>query len=213
MKYLKRDNTLPNLPGSIYNLKGKVVNGYVYRKDESYTYVDLGSKMNPRLSNKYLRSIFEQENLPLAKVGQNILIFIREIEDTKGDYSLMALTSKRFTLFCIWNILQEHYRTGEPIVGRLLNSQKGGFCVGFGGFTAFLPSSHLMRGRAPTYNLFLEKARPLMGNLLYFKVLDLNSSTFNIVVSRTSVMSPEGTLMRPSQIEEEEVTWPPLVKR
>ena len=85
MKYLKKDNTLPNLPGSIYNLKGKVLNGYVYRKDKSYTYVDLGSKMNPRLSNKYLRSIFRQENLPLPKVGQSILIFIREIEDTKGD--------------------------------------------------------------------------------------------------------------------------------
>lgn len=201
MKYFKKDNTLPDLSKSTYNFKEKFIEGYVYRKDKSYTYVDLGLKVNPRLSNRYLRNIFEKENLPLAKVGQSISMFIEEIENAKGEYSLRVMTSKRYTFFCIWNTLRKHYATEEPIVGRLLNSHKGGFCVGFGGFTAFLPSSHLMRGRAPTYNLFLERARPLMGNLLYFKVLNLNPSTFNVVVSRTSVMSPEGTLIRPSRVQ------------
>ena len=199
------NSTFPNISGSIYNLKGKVIEGYVYRKDNSYTYVDLGLKMNPRLSNKYLRKVFKMENLPLAKVGQSILIFIKEMEDMDGDFSLMVLTPRRYTLLRVWGILQEHYRTEEPIVGRLLNAIKGGFTVGFGGFTAFLPSSLLMRGRAPTYNLFLKKARPLMGNLLYFKILALNSSKINFVVSRTAVMSPEGTLLRPSQKKDDKM--------
>lgn len=123
------------------------------------------------------------------------------MENMEGDHSLRVLTPRKYILSKVWDVLVDHYKTGEPIVGRLLNPIKGGFIVGFGGFIAFLPSSHLLKGRSPTYDHFLKRVRPFIGTLLYFKILELSVSRrrLNFVVSRTAIISSEGTLKRPSE--------------
>ena len=49
-----KEDYFPDLRNSVQNLKGRTLEGKVYYKDNSYVYLDLGSKTNPRLSDRLL---------------------------------------------------------------------------------------------------------------------------------------------------------------
>merc|ERR1711998_137164 len=182
----------------IYNLKGRVVKSNVYFKDKSYLYLDLGSKTNPRLSDRYLKKNLGHKEKTSLGVGKEIDFSIEEMETSDGDLLLTLPKKAGNERKKIWSALKEHYEREAPVVGRILNPVKGGFSVGFSGFIAFLPNSHLVKGRSPSYSHWLKRTRPYIGALLYFKILELNPNERNFVVSRTAALTSEGTLRQPS---------------
>lgn len=189
-------NKLAN--GLIKNLRGRVVKSNVYFKDNSYLYLDLGSKVNPRLSNRYLKKNLGREERTSLEVGREIDFSIKEMETYEGDLLLTLPKKSDNGRKEVWSALKAHYEKEEPVIGRILNPVKGGFTVGFSGFTAFLPNSHLVKGRSPSYSHWLKRTRPYIGALLYFKILELNPNERNFVVSRTAALTSEGTLRQPS---------------
>ena len=194
----KTGDSFGELLSPLQNVTGRTLEGTVYHQDNSYTYLDLGSKTNPRLSNRFLNRSLNPEDRDTLHVGKKMNFTIDNMETVDGDLLLTSPRRDGHDPKAIWAILKNHYDTEEPVIGRILNPVKGGFSVGFAGFTAFLPNSHLVKGRSPSYSHWLKRTRPYIGALLYFKILELNPSERNFVVSRTEAITPEGTLRRPS---------------
>ena len=192
-----KENYFPDLRYSLQNLKGRTLEGTVYHRDNSYVFLDLGSKTNPRLSNRFINKALGSEGKASIDVGKNLNFTINEMETMEGDLLINIPKEDSHNPQKIWNTLKKHYENEEPIVGRILNPVKGGFSVGFAGFIAFLPSSHLVKGRSPTYSHWLKRTRPYIGALLYFQILELNPSRRNFVVSRIEALTAEGTLRPP----------------
>ena len=195
----KADDCFSGLLSPLQNITGRTLEGTVYHQDNSYAYLDLGSKTNPRLSNRFLNRSLDPEDRDTLRVGKKMNFTIDEMETVDGDLLLTSPRRDGHDPKAIWAVLKNHYDTEEPVIGRILNPVKGGFSVGFAGFTAFLPNSHLVKGRSPSYSHWLKRTRPYIGALLYFKILELNPSERNFVVSRTEALTPEGTLRRPSE--------------
>ena len=195
----KTGDCFGELLSPLQNVTGRTLEGTVYHQDNSYAYLDLGSKTNPRLSNRFLNKSLNPEDRNTFHVGKKMNFTIDEMETVDGDLLLTPPRRDGHDPKAIWAVLKNHYDNEEPIIGRILNPVKGGFSVGFAGFTAFLPNSHLVKGRSPSYSHWLKRTRPYIGALLYFKILELNPSERNFVVSRTEALTPEGTLRRPSE--------------
>jgi ribosomal protein S1 len=195
----KTDNCFGELLSPLQNVTGRTLEGTVYHQDNSYAYLDLGSKTNPRLSNRFLNRSLNPEDRDTLHVGKKMNFTIDEMETVDGDLLLTSPRRDGYDPKAIWAVLKDHYDNEEPVIGRILNPVKGGFSVGFAGFTAFLPNSHLVKGRSPSYSHWLKRTRPYIGALLYFKILELNPSKRNFVVSRIEALTPEGTLRRPSE--------------
>lgn len=194
-----KEDYFPNLRNSVQNLKGRTLEGKVYYKDNSYVHLDLGSKTNPRLSDRFVSRALDSEERSTFGVGKSLNFTISEMETMEGDLLMSIPKKNSHDPKEIWKALKEHYQNEEPVIGRILNPVKGGFSVGFAGFTAFLPNSHLVKGRSPSYSHWLKRTRPYIGALLYFKILELNPAERNFVVSRTAALTAEGTLRRPSK--------------
>ena len=194
----KTGDCFGELLSPLQNVTGRTLEGTVYHQDNSYAYLDLGSKTNPRLSNRFLNRSLNPEDRDTLHVGKKMNFTIDEMETVDGDLLLTSPRRDGHDPKAIWAVLKNHYDNEEPVIGRILNPVKGGFSVGFAGFTAFLPNSHLVKGRSPSYSHWLKRTRPYIGALLYFKILELNPSERNFVVSRTEALTPEGTLRRPS---------------
>lgn len=195
----KTDDSFGELLSPLQNVTSRTLEGTVYHHDSSYTYLDVGSKTNPRLSNRFLNRSLNPEDRDTLHVGKKMNFIIDEMETVDGDLLLTSPRRDGHDPKAIWAVLKTHYDNEEPVIGRILNPVKGGFSVGFAGFTAFLPNSHLVKGRSPSYSHWLKRTRPYIGALLYFKILELNPSERNFVVSRTEAITPEGTLRRPSK--------------
>ena len=194
----KKNDHFGGLLKPLQNVTGKKLECIVYHQDSSYVYLDLGSKTNPRLSNRFINKSLSAEERKVLNVGKKMDFTIDEMETVDGDILLTSPRHDGHDPKAIWGVLKSHYDNEEPVIGRILNPVKGGFSVGFAGFTAFLPNSHLVKGRSPSYSHWLKRTRPYIGALLYFKILELNPAERNFVVSRTEALTPEGTLRRPS---------------
>jgi len=73
-------------------------------------------------------------------------------------------------------------------LGRLLNTVKGGFSIGVGGFVAFLPNSQLLKGKSPSLAHWSERIRPYIGSVLAYRILKTDFMKRNIILSRTAVL-------------------------
>ena len=85
----------------------------------------------------------------------------------------------------IWKLIENAYTKRYLVKGRILNIVKGGFSVGLSGIVAFLPNSHLVKGKSPTHKHWVERTKPFIGSILAFKILKMNPARRNIILSRT----------------------------
>ena len=185
------------MKNSVTNTRGRIIDGTLYQKG-SRSHFDFASKTSPRLSKRFVQESIGMEKEDSMVVGDKLSFRIDEHETSLGDLLCKIENLEEANSLQIWEHLKERYDAGHPLIGRILNPIKGGFCVGFGGYTAFLPNSHLVKGRSPSYSHWLKRTRPYIGALLYFKILELNPIKRNFVISRTEALTPEGTLKIPA---------------
>jgi small subunit ribosomal protein S1 len=165
--------------------EGEVVHGTVVRVDKDEVLVDIGYKSEgviPVAELSIRRSVNPEDEVV---VGDEIDALVLTKEDTEGR---LILSKKRARFELAWKEIERKEDSGEPITGRVIEVVKGGLILDLG-VRGFLPASLVDIRRVQDLDEFL-------GQELRCKVIELNRSRNNVVLSRRAVLEDERKEMR-----------------
>jgi small subunit ribosomal protein S1 len=165
--------------------EGEVVHGTVVRVDKDEVLVDIGYKSEgviPVSELSIRRSVNPEDEVG---VGEEIDALVLTKEDAEGR---LILSKKRARFELAWKTIEQKAETGEPIDGRVIEVVKGGLILDLG-VRGFLPASLVDIRRVQDLDEFL-------GQTLRCKVIELNRSRNNVVLSRRAVLEDERKEMR-----------------
>jgi predicted RNA-binding protein with RPS1 domain len=160
--------------------EGQVVNGTVVRVDKDEVLVDIGYKSEgviPVSELSIRRSINPEDEV---SVGDDIAALVLTKEDAEGR---LILSKKRARFEIAWKAIENSHEKGEPVTGRVIEVVKGGLILDLG-VRGFLPASLVDIRRVQDLDEFL-------GQELECKVIELNRSRNNVVLSRRAVLEEE----------------------
>src|SRR6266511_3967922 len=165
--------------------EGEVVHGTVVRVDKDEVLVDIGYKSEgviPVSELSIRRSVNPQDEVQL---GDEIDALVMTKEDAEGR---LILSKKRARFEIAWKAIEKAADSGEPVTGRVIEVVKGGLILDLG-VRGFLPASLVDIRRVQDLEEFL-------GQELRCKVIELNRSRNNVVLSRRAVLEDERKEMR-----------------
>ncbi|HWG57214.1 MAG TPA: 30S ribosomal protein S1 [Gaiellaceae bacterium] len=165
--------------------EGEVVHGTVVRVDKDEVLVDIGYKSEgviPVAELSIRRSVNPADEV---SVGEEIDALVMTKEDAEGR---LILSKKRARFELAWKKIEAASESGEPVEGRVIEVVKGGLILDLG-VRGFLPASLVDIRRVQDLDEF-------MGKELRSKVIELNRSRNNVVLSRRAVLEDERKEMR-----------------
>ncbi len=165
--------------------EGEVVHGRVVRVDKDEVLVDIGYKSEgviPVSELSIRRSVNPEEEV---QVGDEIDALVLTKEDAEGR---LILSKKRARFELAWKSIEQAAEAGRPVTGRVIEVVKGGLILDLG-VRGFLPASLVDIRRVQDLDEFL-------GQELRCKVIELNRSRNNVVLSRRAVLEDERKEMR-----------------
>src|SRR6202521_5918688 len=160
--------------------EGEVVHGTVVRVDKDEVLVDIGYKSEgviPVSELSIRRSVNPADEV---SVGDEIDALVLTKEDAEGR---LILSKKRARFELAWKAIEAAHERGEPVTGRVIEVVKGGLILDLG-VRGFLPASLVDIRRVQDLDEFL-------GQELRAKVIELNRSRNNVVLSRRAVLEEE----------------------
>src|SRR3954452_11304692 len=173
------DRTLTN-----FN-EGDVVSGTVVRVDKDEILVDIGYKSEgviPISELSIRRSINPDEEVAL---GDTIDALVLQKEDADGR---LILSKKRARFEKAWRRIEEAAESGEPVEGLVIEVVKGGLILDLG-VRGFLPASLVDIRRVQELEEYRDQT-------LRARVIELNRSRNNVVLSRRAVLEEERRELR-----------------
>jgi small subunit ribosomal protein S1 len=165
--------------------EGEVVRGKVVRVDKDEVLVDIGYKSEgviPVSELSIRRSVNPADEVQL---GDEIDALVMTKEDAEGR---LILSKKRARFELAWKRIEQAAESGEPVEGIVIEVVKGGLILDLG-VRGFLPASLVDIRRVQDLDEF-------MGQTLRCKVIELNRSRNNVVLSRRAVLEEERREMR-----------------
>jgi len=165
--------------------EGEVVHGVVVRVDKDEVLVDIGYKSEgviPVAELSIRRSVNPADEV---KLGDEIDALVLTKEDAEGR---LILSKKRARFELAWKSIEKAAESGEPVTGRVIEVVKGGLILDLG-VRGFLPASLVDIRRVQDLDEFLSTE-------LRCKVIELNRSRNNVVLSRRAVLEDERKEMR-----------------
>ncbi len=169
--------------------EGEIIRGRVLDITREYVIVDVGFKSEGIIA---LDEFPEPINI---RVGDNIEVYLESVEDQNGQ---LVLSKQKADFMRVWDRIREAHDAGELVDGRLMRRIKGGIVVDLFGVDAFLPGSQIALRQVPDFD-------ELIGQTLHLKIIKLNKSRRNIVVSRRVVLEQEREKMREQLLSQIEV--------
>jgi small subunit ribosomal protein S1 len=165
--------------------EGEVVSGKVVRVDKDEVLIDIGYKSEgviPVSELSIRRSVNPADEVQL---GDEIDALVMTKEDADGR---LILSKKRARFEMAWKRIEGAAESGEPVEGIVIEVVKGGLILDLG-VRGFLPASLVDIRRVQDLDEF-------MGQTLRCKVIELNRSRNNVVLSRRAVLEEERKEMR-----------------
>jgi small subunit ribosomal protein S1 len=172
---------VPNYAATMVSFEeGDVVKGKVVRIDKDEVLVDIGYKSEGVIPSHEL-SIRKSVN-PADEVeqGEEVDALVLTKEDADGR---LVLSKKRARFEKAWRRIEAAAESGEPVEGNVIEVVKGGLILDLG-VRGFLPASLVDIRRVHNLDEF-------MGQTLECKVIELNRSRNNVVLSRRAVLEEE----------------------
>src|ERR1043166_5644634 len=160
--------------------EGEVVHGTVVRGDKDEVLVDIGYKSEgviPVAELSIRRSVNPADEVNL---GDEVDALVLTKEDAEGR---LILSKKRARFEMAWKAIEQAAESGEPVNGRVIEVVKGGLILDLG-VRGFLPASLVDIRRVQDLDEFL-------GQQLQAKVIELNRTRNNVVLSRRAVLEEE----------------------
>ncbi len=172
---------VPNYAATMVSFEeGDVVNGKVVRIDKDEVLVDIGYKSEgviPSTELSIRKSVNPDEEVEL---GEEIDALVLTKEDAEGR---LILSKKRARFEKAWRRIEAAAESGEPVEGSVIEVVKGGLILDLG-VRGFLPASLVDIRRVHNLDEF-------MSETLECKVIELNRSRNNVVLSRRAVLEEE----------------------
>jgi len=172
---------IPNYDATFPTInEGEVVHGTVVRVDKDEVLVDIGYKSEgviPVAELSIRRSVNPEDEVSL---GDEIDALVMTKEDAEGR---LILSKKRARFELAWKAIEAAAESGEAVTGRVIEVVKGGLILDLG-VRGFLPASLVDIRRVQDLDEFL-------GQELRCKVIELNRSRNNVVLSRRAVLEDE----------------------
>jgi len=125
-------------------------------------------------------------------VGDEIEVFLEAVEDQNGQ---LVLSKQKADFMRVWDRIRESHDAGDLVPGKIKRRIKGGVVVDVMGVDAFLPGSQIALRQVPDFDA-------LIGQTMSVKIIKLNKSRRNIVVSRRVVLEEEREHMRSELLNE-----------
>ncbi|MBX7143793.1 MAG: 30S ribosomal protein S1 [Oligoflexia bacterium] len=161
---------------------GKIVSGRVVGVNKDYVTVDIGFKSDGIVPTT---QFVNAEGAITAKIGDQVDVYIISLENEMGQ---LLLSKERAEQQKIWTKVEDIFKAGGMISGKIVQKVKGGLQVDIG-IPAFLPGSQI--DIRPHRNL-----DKFIGEAYDFKVLKITRDKGNIVLSRRAVLMSERDSLR-----------------
>jgi small subunit ribosomal protein S1 len=159
---------------------GDIVEGEVVRIDKDEVLVDIGYKSEGLIPSNELTIRKGTDPQEVVQIGQHIEALVLQKEDADGR---LILSAKRAAFERAWKRIEEAYNDQRTVEGPVIEVVKGGLILDIG-LRGFLPASLVDIRRVRNLEAFL-------GERLECKVIELNRSRNNVVLSRRAVLEEE----------------------
>lgn len=160
--------------------EGEVVKGRVQAVSRDVVIVDVGFKSEGAIP------LSEFTDTSSIKVGDEIEVFLEAVEDQEGQ---LVLSKSKADFLRVWDRIRDAHEQAVIVDGKIVRRIKGGLVVDLFGVEAFLPGSQVALRQVPDFD-------SLLGQTLPMKIIKLNKTRRNIVVSRRVVLETERDVMR-----------------
>jgi small subunit ribosomal protein S1 len=172
---------VPNYGATMVSFdEGDVVNGKVVRIDKDEVLVDIGYKAEGVIPSNELSIRKSVDPTEEVSLGEEVDALVLTKEDAEGR---LILSKKRARFEKAWRRIEIAADSGEPVEGSVIEVVKGGLILDLG-VRGFLPASLVDIRRVHNLDEF-------MGQSLECKVIELNRSRNNVVLSRRAVLEEE----------------------
>ena len=172
---------VPNYAATMVTFdEGDVVKGKVVRIDKDEVLVDIGYKSEGVIPSTELSIRKSVDPADEVELGEEVDALVLTKEDAEGR---LVLSKKRARFEKAWRRIEVAAESGEPVEGSVIEVVKGGLILDLG-VRGFLPASLVDIRRVHNLDEFL-------GQTLECKVIELNRSRNNVVLSRRAVLEEE----------------------
>jgi small subunit ribosomal protein S1 len=172
---------VPNYAATMVSFdEGDVVNGRVVRIDKDEVLVDIGYKSEGVIPSNELSIRKSVDPGDEVELGEEVDALVLTKEDAEGR---LILSKKRARFEKAWRRIETAAESGDPVEGSVIEVVKGGLILDLG-VRGFLPASLVDIRRVHNLDEF-------MGQTLECKVIELNRSRNNVVLSRRAVLEEE----------------------
>jgi small subunit ribosomal protein S1 len=172
---------VPNYDATFHPIEeGQVVTGHVVRIDKDEVLVDIGYKSEGVIAANELsirKSVDPKDEVHLGE-EVDAIVLIKEDQDGR-----LMMSKKRARFEKAWRRIETAAESGEPVEGTVIEVVKGGLIIDLG-VRGFLPASLVDIRRVPNLDEY-------MGTKIESKVIELNRSRNNVVLSRRAVLEEE----------------------
>jgi len=160
--------------------EGDVVTGKVVRIDQDEVLVDIGYKSEGVILSGELSIRKSVDPADEVELGEEVDALVLTKEDPDGR---LLLSKKRARFEKAWRRIEAAAESGEPVEGTVIEVVKGGLIIDLG-VRGFLPASLVDIRRVQDLDEFLAQK-------IECKVIELNRSRNNVVLSRRAVLEEE----------------------
>jgi small subunit ribosomal protein S1 len=160
--------------------EGEVVTGHVVRVDKDEVLVDIGYKSEGVIPANELSIRKSVDPSDEVQLGEEVDAIVLTKEDQDGR---LIMSKKRARFEKAWRRIETAAESGEPVEGTVIEVVKGGLIIDLG-VRGFLPASLVDIRRVP-------KLDDYIGTKIETKVIELNRSRNNVVLSRRAVLEEE----------------------
>jgi small subunit ribosomal protein S1 len=172
---------VPNYDATIVPFEeGDVVSGRVVRIDQDEVLVDIGYKSEGVIPMNELSIRKSVDPHDEVELGEEVDALVLTKEDQDGR---LLLSKKRARFEKAWRKIEAAAESGEPVEGTVIEVVKGGLIIDLG-VRGFLPASLVDIRRVQNLDEFLSTK-------IECKVIELNRSRNNVVLSRRAVLEEE----------------------
>ena len=160
--------------------EGEVVTGNVVRIDNDEVLVDIGYKSEGVIPSNELSIRKSVDPHDEVEMGEEVDALVLTKEDQDGR---LIMSKKRARFEKAWRRIEAAAESGEPVEGTVIEVVKGGLIIDLG-VRGFLPASLVDIRRVPNLDEYLHTK-------IECKVIELNRSRNNVVLSRRAVLEEE----------------------
>jgi small subunit ribosomal protein S1 len=172
---------VPNYDATLHPFQeGDVVTGNVVRIDNDEVLVDIGYKSEGVIPSTELSIRKSVDPSDEVSLGEEVDALVLTKEDQDGR---LILSKKRARFEKAWRKIEAAAESGEPVEGGVIEVVKGGLIIDLG-VRGFLPASLVDIRRVPNLDEY-------MGQAIECKVIELNRSRNNVVLSRRAVLEEQ----------------------